>query len=170
MAGSVGRGHGHDSVSGVCTSKQASLMTGREWYMMRWNAAPWASRAAQDGLCTFLQPDKTTSGQNRISLQLKEESQLVPVSSLVFSECHVVLMRALSCFQNDFHLSWEGLIHMNYKGTTAQCWNASKCSWNQPKRKKYYYFFFLTAIYDPRECSHRPKRNTLYWNIRTGLP
>lgn len=52
---------GCDSVSGFCSCKWTSLMTGGEWYTTRWNAAPTGpSRfaiCAQDGLRTFLQPD-----------------------------------------------------------------------------------------------------------------
>lgn len=37
--GNVLRECGYDGVSWSCTCKQASLMTGREWYTMSWNAA-----------------------------------------------------------------------------------------------------------------------------------
>lgn len=55
--------------AGFMLVSKRPLMTGREWYTMRWNAAPTGPSCcrvcAQDGLHTFLQPDKTASGQNR---------------------------------------------------------------------------------------------------------
>lgn len=103
------------------THKWMSLMTGREWYTIRWNAAPRGPScyavSAQDGLCTFIQPDKTLSSQNRISpKQRKEKASPCYYIFLCFLECHKLLTKVLSCFWNDFHLSWAGLMHRNRRG------------------------------------------------------
>lgn len=50
-------------------------MTGGEWYMKTWNVAPVPPphSSAVCGLCTFLWPDQTVGGQNRIFTQTKGE-------------------------------------------------------------------------------------------------
>jgi len=79
-------------------------MTGREWYIMRWNAALMGLSCY--AVCVlrmdfaFLQPDKTTSDQNRILPKQWEESQLVAVLFPVFSGCRAALTNPLGRFRN----------------------------------------------------------------------
>lgn len=67
-----------ERASGCDGSERASLMTGREWYAVSWNAAPtgpsWGIKRAPHGLLHLV----PVSGQNRIWFEQREEGARVP--------------------------------------------------------------------------------------------
>lgn len=84
------------------------IMTAREWYTRK-NAVPMGPSCyavcAQDELRTLPQSDKT-------GFLLRKCHNC---------KCHNALTKALSCFRNDFHLSWEGAQTQEPQGEVPCC-------------------------------------------------
>lgn len=92
-------------------------MTGREWYAVRWNAAPtgpsWCTIHAVDGLLHLV----PVSGRNRIAFKRREgKSRLCPAGFFFFkcSECHEGLKKA--AFRITLIKSVSRLIYGGHRG------------------------------------------------------
>lgn len=108
---------------------------------------PWAPHATQYVLrmdfCTFLQNSKWPKTGFRLSKGRKKPACAV---SFLFCKCQAVLTKALSCFPNDFHLSWEGGSYTGATGGRAVLKSKWKSLYSTKKTNKSPPF---SATYDP---------------------
>lgn len=114
-------------------------MTGREWYTVRWNVAPMGPScyavSAQDGLCTFIQPDKTVSSQNRISpKQRKEKVSLCCYFFLCFFRMPQVIKEGPQLLLKWLSFKPSGTHAQEPQGEVPR-WKASESRSIQPRRK-----------------------------------